>query len=58
MIIVGYGDMRLIGFWGKLVGFFCVIVGVLIIVLLVFVIVFNFNYFYYREIENEDRILY
>lgn len=54
MIIVGYGDMRLIGFWGKLVGFFCVIVGVLIIVLFVFVIVFNFNYFYYREIENED----
>lgn len=55
MMMVGYGDMRFIIVWGKIVGLLCVIFGVLIIVFLVFVIVLNFNYFYYCE--NEQRVV-
>lgn len=39
MIIVGYGDMILSMGFGYIVGFMCVISGVLVIVFLVFVIV-------------------
>ncbi|XP_013403462.1 potassium voltage-gated channel subfamily A member 2 isoform X2 [Lingula anatina] len=55
MTTVGYGDMRPIGVWGKLVGSLCAITGVLTIALPVPVIVSNFNYFYHRETENEDK---
>jgi len=43
--------------WGKLVGSLCAIAGVLTIALPVPVIVSNFNYFYNREMENEDRAI-
>lgn len=46
MIIVGYGDMYFKIFWGKFVGFGCVLCGVLVIVLFVLVIVFNFDVIY------------
>jgi hypothetical protein len=55
MTTVGYGDMRPISFWGKLVGSACAIAGVLTIALPVPVIVSNFNYFYHRETDNEDQ---
>lgn len=58
MTTVGYGDMRPIGVWGKLVGSLCAIAGVLTIALPVPVIVSNFNYFYHRETESDDKDKY
>ncbi|RNA38445.1 potassium voltage-gated channel Shaker isoform X8, partial [Brachionus plicatilis] len=54
MTTVGYGDMRPISLWGKIVGSMCAIAGVLTIALPVPVIVSNFNYFYHRESDNDE----
>ncbi|KAF6018132.1 KCNA5 [Bugula neritina] len=55
MTTVGYGDMRPTTPWGKLVGSFCAVSGVLMIALPVPVIVSNFNYFYHRETDSDDK---
>lgn len=54
MTTVGYGDMRPVGVWGKLVGSLCAIAGVLTLALPVPVIVSNFNYFYHREMDQAE----
>ncbi|KER33901.1 hypothetical protein T265_00343 [Opisthorchis viverrini] len=56
MTTVGYGDMRPVTLWGKLIGSLCAIAGVLTIALPVPVIVSNFNYFYHRETESEETV--
>ncbi|KAM9814714.1 shaker-related potassium channel tsha2-like [Syngnathus typhle] len=56
MTTVGYGDMCPSTIGGKFVGSLCAIAGVLTIALPVPVIVSNFNYFYHRENDEEDRL--
>ena len=58
MTTVGYGDMMPTTAWGKLVGSLCAIAGVLTIALPVPVIVSNFNYFYHREVDSDERSLH
>lgn len=56
MTTVGYGDMKPKTALGKLVGSMCAIAGVLTIALPVPVIVSNFNYFYHRETESDEKV--
>lgn len=46
---VGYGDMAPTGFYGKVVGSCCALIGVLTLALPVPIIVANFKHFYRQE---------
>lgn len=49
LINVGYGDMVFVIIMGKVLGVFCILVGVLVIVLLSFVIVMKFCLYYEKK---------
>lgn len=46
MMIVGYGDMVLMMWVGKIIGGVCLICGFFVVVLLIFIIGSNFNLYY------------
>lgn len=46
MIIVGYGDIILNMWLGKIIGGVCVVCGFFVVVFLIFIIGSNFNFYY------------
>jgi len=57
MTTVGYGDVVPITGWGKVIGTFCAIFGVLVIGLPIPIIGKSFNNFYAREKRREKMVL-